>query len=168
MATHGQYPTDDAQHSTALMWWLVPLGLVVALLAVGFVTVVSLSGAGGDSDATPVAKAATRNLRPYWKVKAGDTYSHIAAKTGLSIDDLLTFNPRVDPATIYPGQRLKLRLHVPKPRKRLGPRFWTVRRGQSYGSIAAKTGKPIGRLIALNPKLKPSALQVGDRVRLRR
>ena len=168
MATQGQYPTGDQQHSTLLMWWLVPLGLVVALLAVGAITVASLSGAGGGGSASGRAEAATRKLPPYWTVKAGDTYSHISAKTGLTIDDLETFNPTTDPATIAPGQRLKLRLHVPKVRKRLGPRFWTVRHGQSFGSIAAKTGKPIGRLMRLNPKLKPSALQVGDRVKLRR
>ena len=53
-------------------------------------------------------------------------------------------------------------------RKRLGPRFWKVKQGQSFGSIAAKTGKPIDTLLRLNPKLKPEKLQVGDRVRLRR
>ncbi|HEV7804635.1 MAG TPA: LysM peptidoglycan-binding domain-containing protein [Solirubrobacteraceae bacterium] len=168
MATQGRHPTGDQQHSTLLMWWLVPIGLIVALLAVGAITVASLSGAGGSGEAGPVAEAATRKLPPYWTVKAGDTYSHIAEKTGLTIDDLETFNPTTDPTTIAPGQLLKLRLHVPKVRKPLGPQFWTVRQGQSFGSIAAKTGKPIGRLIALNPKLKPSALQVGDRVRLRR
>jgi peptidoglycan DL-endopeptidase CwlS len=169
MATQGQHPSGDQQHTTLLMWWLVPLGLVVALLAVGAITVASLSGAGGGGgEAEQVAEAATRKLPPYWIVKAGDTYSHIAEKTGLTIDDLETFNPTTDPTTIAPGQRLKLRLHVPKVRPRLGPRFWTVRQGQSFGSIAARTGKPIGRLIALNLKLKPSALQVGDRVRLRR
>ncbi|MEY2513915.1 MAG: hypothetical protein QOJ89_1273 [bacterium] len=159
---------DNGSHTTLLMWWLVPLGLVAAMLAVGAITVTSLSSAGDGSGSNPVAKAATRKLAPYWTVKTGDTYSHIADKTGLTIDELETFNPQVDPTTIAPGQRLKLRLHVPKVRKRLGPRFWTVRAGQSFGSIAAAAKKPIDRLVRLNPKLKPSALKVGDRVRLRR
>jgi LysM repeat protein len=168
MASQGPYSSSDQQRTTVMMWWLAPVALVVALLAVGLITVVSLSGAGSGGAGDQVARAATRNLPPYWTVKAGDTYSHIAAKTGLTIDDLETFNPTTDPTTIAPGQRLKLHLHVPKIRVPLGPRFWTVRKGQSFGSIAAKTGKPIGRLIALNPKLKPSALQIGDHVRLRR
>jgi LysM repeat protein len=138
------------------------------MLAVGLITVASLSATGDGSDPAPAAEAATRKLAPYWTVKAGDTYSRISQKTGLTIADLETFNPRVDPTTIAPGQRIKLRLHVPKVHKRLGPRFWSVRQGQSYGSIAAATKKPITTLIRLNPKLKPTALRVGDRVRLRR
>ena len=152
------------------MWWFVPLALVVLMLLVGFVTVASLRGAGeDDAEAAPATKARTHELPVYWTVKRGDTYSRISEKTGLAIADLETFNPTVDPTTIAPGQRLKLRLKVPKRKpKALGPKFWTLRAGQSYGSIAARTGKPIARLIELNPKLKPTALQVGDRIRLRR
>jgi LysM repeat protein len=162
---------DDGgrSHTTLLMWWLVPVGLVVAMLTVGLITVTTLSATGDGADPvdTPVAKVATRKLKPYWTVKAGDTYTRISEKTGLTIADLETFNPQVDPSTIAPGQRIKLRMNVPKPRKRLGPRYWTVRPGQSYGSIAAATKKPIDTLLRLNPKLKPTALKVGDRVRLR-
>ena len=160
----------DSGHShTTLLWWLAPVGLVAAMLAVVLIAVTSLSATGEDSgDGTPVAKAATKKLKPYWTVKSGDTYTRIADKTGLTIADLETFNPQIDPTTIAPGQRIKLRLHGATPKKRVGPRFWTVRQGQSYGSIAAATKKPIDTLLRLNPKLKPSALKVGDRVRLRR
>jgi LysM repeat protein len=160
------YSSGDPKH-TVLLWWLAPVALFAAMLAVGVITVVSLNGTGGGEPA-PAAAAAPHKLAPYWTVKRGDTYSRIASKTGLSIDDLETFNPTVDPTSIEPGQRLKLRLDVPKVRKHLGPKYWTVRAGQSYGSIAAKTKKPIDRLISLNPKLKPTQLKVGDRVRLRR
>ena len=40
----------------------------------------------------------------------------------------------------------------------LGPRYWTVRSGQSFGSIAARTGHDIGSLQRLNPRLKATAL----------
>ena len=165
-ASHNpQDPTGSEHLHSVLLWWLVPIGLVVALLLVGFVTVSSLSSAG-ESDATPTA---ARKLPPHWTVKAGETFSQIAEKTGLSTTQLETFNPRIDPTTIVPGQRLKLRLHVPPPpRKPLGPRYWTVRTGQSFGSIAAKTGRPIATLLRLNRKLKPEALRPGDKVRLRR
>jgi LysM repeat protein len=165
MATHPGHEAPDGPGLAAL-WWFIPVGLVVALLLVGYVAVSMISGARSSPDAT--AAAAARHLPPFYVVKAGDSYSSIAQKTGLTIDQLETFNPRVDPTTIRPDQRLKLRLKVPKVHKRLGPRFWTVKAGQSFGSIAAKTGKPIYRLRRLNPKLKPESLQVGDRVRLRR
>jgi hypothetical protein len=39
--------------------------------------------------------------------------------------------------------------------------------GDSFGSIAAATGHRIATLQHLNPRLKPTELQPGDRVRLR-
>lgn len=141
-------------------------------LAVLFVTIVMVvvTSAGGDDE--PAGAAAERPARSdlpvFWTVRRGDTYDRIAQKTGLSVDDLLTFNPTTDPSAIRPGQRLKLRAKVPPPKpKPLGPKSVVVRSGDSFGSIAAKTGKPITRLQRLNPKLKPTELQPGDRVRLR-
>ena len=165
-AYRGQDDSDGANPLAAL-WWFIPVGLVVALLLVGWLAVSTLTGTRSSPDDSAAA-AAARDLPPYWTVKAGDTYSTIAEKPGLTVEQLEQFNPRIDPTTIRPEQRLKLRLKVPKVRTRLGPRFWTVKAGQSFGSIAAKTGKPIDTLLRLNPKLKPEKLQVGDRVRLRR
>ena len=116
--------------------------------------------------------AARRRLPPYWSVRPGDTFAAIAARTGLSMDQLQAFNPTVDPMMLIPGQRLNLWQYPPRPRKPKpkppGPMFWTVRPGQSFGSIAAATGIDIVTLERLNPKLRPAAVQPGDRVRLRR
>jgi LysM repeat protein len=148
------------------LWYIVPVAFIVVVLAVGGIAVSALSGTEAHDGA---AEAAIAKLPPYWTVKSGQTYSQIAAKTGLSVDQLETFNPRTNPATIRPGQKIKLREKVPPPApKPLGPTFWKVRTGQSFGSIAAATGKPIGRLMALNKRLKPEQLRPGDRVRLRR
>ena len=58
--------------------------------------------------------------------------------------------------------------HPPKPRpKPLGPHFWTVRTGDSLGLIADKTGINLAKIEQLNPRLKASTLQPGERVRLR-
>ncbi len=148
------------------LWYIVPVAFIVGVLAIGGIAVSALSGTEArDSE----AEAAIAKLPPYWTVKSGQTYSDIAAKTGLSIDELVAFNPRTNPSTIRPGQRIKLREKVPAQAPRpLGPKFWKVRRGQSFGSIAAATGKPIDTLIALNKRLKPEELRPGDRVRLRR
>jgi LysM repeat protein len=116
--------------------------------------------------------AAHHRLPPYWTVRPGDSFAVIAAKTGLTTDELQAFNPTVAPLALVPGERLNLWQHPPKPRgprsKPLGPMFWTVRPGQSFGSIAHATGISIVTLEQLNPKLKPASLQPGDRVRLRR
>ena len=126
------------------LWYIVPVAFLVVVLAVGGIAVSALSGTE-STDAAADAKIA--DLPPYWIVKADQTYSDIAEKTGLSVEQLEAFNPRTNPTTIRPGQRIKLREKVPPAApKPLGPKFWTVRKGQSFGSIAAATGKPIDRL----------------------
>jgi LysM repeat protein len=144
--------------------YVIPAILAALFVAILAAVVISLSG-GGD----PRAAAATRQLPVYWTVHAGESYSQIAQKTGLSVDQLETFNPYTNPATIVPGQRLKLRLHVPFPKPRpKGPVFHTVRTGESFDSIAATTHHSVAALLQLNAKLKPTELQPGARIRLRR
>lgn len=155
---------DDRRYIAYLIFG----GLFVLLLVIIVVGITSYGVDDKDAQARSERAAKLAKLPVYWTVKRGDTYDRIARKTGLSVGELETFNPYIDPSTIQPGQRLKLRAKVPKPKpKPLGPKYVTVRSGDSYGSIAAKTGKDITRLQRLNPKLKATALQPGDRVRLR-
>ena len=148
--------------------YLIFGGLAVLFCAIVVVAIASLTGEDERANRAAERRAQLQRLPVYWKVKRGDTYVRIAQKTGLTVDELETFNPYTDPSTLQPGQRVKLRAKVPPPKpKPLGPKWVTLRSGDSFGSIAAKTGKPIGRLQRLNPKLKPTLLQPGDRVRLR-
>jgi LysM repeat protein len=152
---------DDPQW----MQYVLPAGVAALVIAMLVAIITTLGGSGPSADAGD----ATRRLPPYWTVHRGESYSVIAEKTGLSVDQLETFNPYTNPQTIRPGQRLKLTLHPPPPKpKPKGPMFWTVRTGQSFGYISAKTGHSVYRLRKLNPRLKPTTLQPGDRVRLRR
>jgi LysM repeat protein len=137
------------------------------LAAVIIVTVTALGGSNTTSR-PPSSSAAARKLPTYWLVLPGQTYSQIAERTGLSVDQLERLNPSTDPYSLVPGQRLRLRVYSQRPRpKRLGPRFWTVHSGESFGSIAARTGQNIVKLERLNPRLKATTLQPGDKVRLR-
>lgn len=160
-------PDEDGLPASA--WYLIGLALLIGFVVISLMAVSLLNSQGEDPDTAVAAEARTKDLPPTWTVKRGDSYSSIAEKTGLTIEDLETFNPRTNPSTIVPGQRLKLRMHLPKAKPApLGPRFWTVRRGQSLGSISAATGKPMGTLRRLNPKVKAAEIQPGDRIRLRR
>jgi LysM repeat protein len=124
---------------------------------------------GTHSKSQRTGHARHRRLPPYWTVRPGDTLTIISRRTGLSIDQLERYNPNTDPQSLLPGERLRLSAHPPRHRpKPLGPRFWTVRSGESFGSIAAKTRINITKLEELNPQLKPANLQPGDRIRLRR
>jgi LysM repeat protein len=141
---------------------------ILGLLVTALIVAVAISLGGGDSAAPVAANPGKPGLKPYYTVRAGDSYTRIAHRTGLTIDQLETFNPYTNPATITPGQKLKLRLHppLPKPRPR-GPRFHTVHTGETFASIAGKTRHSVVNLQRLNPKLNPAALQPGDRMRLR-
>ena len=151
----------------AFVRFLAPLVFVAIAAAVALIV-----SSGLDHHAAPTRSRATieRRLPPYWTVRAGDTLGEISARTGVSIESLEAYNPAVNPFALTPGERLNLWQHPPKPAapksKPLGPMFWLVKAGQSFGSIAASTGINITKLEQLNPDLKPASLQPGDRVRL--
>jgi LysM repeat protein len=56
---------------------------------------------------TPGAVATPGKL--FYAVRVGDSLASIAARFGTSVADLRTLNPAVDPATLHPGQELRLR-----------------------------------------------------------
>jgi LysM repeat protein len=126
------------------------------------------SNGGSNPKSARSVHATVRKLPAYWTVRPGDTLTEISDKTGLSIGQLEAYNRDVSVQSPVIGQRLNLWRHPPPPRPNPpGPRFWTVRPGDSFGSIAAKTGINLAKLEHLNPRVKPAMLQPGDRVRLR-
>jgi LysM repeat protein len=48
-----------------------------------------------------------------------------------------------------------------------GPRFWTVKAGDTFAVISAKTGVPVATIERLNPNVKSTSLFIGERLRLR-
>lgn len=105
-------------------------------------------------------------------MRSGDTLARISVKTGVPVALLEAYNPTANAFALVPGQRLNLwahppQRHRPKP-KAPGPTFWTVKPGQSFGSIASATHIDIATLEQLNPGLSPASVQAGDRVRLHR
>jgi len=100
--------------------FLAPLALVV--FAFAFYSVLS-----GDSSpepessgnrtsqeptATPTATAEKEEKKPAerktYTVKAGDTASGIAEKNDMDLETLMELNPELDPATLSPGQKIRL------------------------------------------------------------
>jgi LysM repeat protein len=61
--------------------------------------------------ATPTGKKrqGDRKVRRRYTVKPGDTPSGIAEKTGVPLEEILSLNPELDPQTLAPGTRLRLR-----------------------------------------------------------
>jgi LysM repeat protein len=92
---------------------LALLGFVFALFMVVQSSQRSSDGDGGrnratDARPTPTPERERRGPRRY-RVREGDTPSSIAEKTGVPLEDILRLNPDLDPQTIQPGQRIRLR-----------------------------------------------------------
>jgi LysM repeat protein len=100
--------------------FLAPIALVAFAFVLYSVVQDGREPAGGNTGApvgttataTATSKAAkkkksTKKAKTY-TVKAGDTPSGIAEKTGVSLETLQQLNPELDPATLAPGQRVKL------------------------------------------------------------
>ena len=101
---------------------LAPLALIAfaaALVAVilGSDVVGSDEGSGraGTSDLrTATGRAGTtekprRNTRATYTIKANDTLTGIAERTGVSVERLQELNPELDPQGLVAGQKIKLR-----------------------------------------------------------
>lgn len=101
--------------------FLAPIALVA--VAVALYTVIShateggsgsSSSAGQGQSASPAGSARrsrhkTHRRHRIYVVRSGDTPSGIAAKTGVSLATLRRLNPKLDPQTLTPGQRIRLR-----------------------------------------------------------
>jgi LysM repeat protein len=94
---------------------LAPLALVAALLAVVVVIQASRPGSS-DAPQTPSATQRTttqerppaRARRRFYVVKAGDTLTAVAERTGVALVEIQRLNPDVDPNALQTGQRLRL------------------------------------------------------------
>jgi LysM repeat protein len=92
---------------------LAPIALVAAGVIV--IVVISLSFAETDEDGRDrgprQAQETTTEASDdkYYVVESGDSFSTIAAKTGIPQETLEQLNPDLDPQALAPGQRIRLR-----------------------------------------------------------
>jgi LysM repeat protein len=100
-----------------------PARLLAPLALVGFVIalIVVINGANSGSSekakatpaasasATPTRKQKARKERKRYVVKAGDTPSGIAEKTGVPLSQILALNPDLDDQTLTVGDKIRLR-----------------------------------------------------------
>jgi LysM repeat protein len=102
--------------------WLAPLALFACVVAVAAVIGQSLRPDERSTAAAPGSSAQTRTIsagdgsarrgpsrrRRTYTVRAGDTLSAIAARTGVPLGRLQQLNPRLDSDSLQAGQRIKL------------------------------------------------------------
>jgi LysM repeat protein len=100
--------------------FIAPLALVAVGVALFMVISSSMDKSSGGNtpgqtsgnepaaSPSPNGKRERKGPRRY-RVKTGDTPSSIAEKTGVPLEEILRLNPDLDPQTLAPGQRIKLR-----------------------------------------------------------
>lgn len=109
-----------------------------------------------------------------YTVEAGDSLIRIAQKTGCKTADLASLNGLKMDSTIRLGQKLKLPASATVATAPSAPetpaaaetptpanRTYKIKDGDTYYSIAKELKIPMEKLVAANPKIKPSSLYAG-------
>ena len=144
---------------------LATLALVLRVAVILMIRLVTLD--------TPTAEGPTSGRATY-VVKEGDSLSAISRETGVSLDRIEQLNPDLDPLSLVPGQRLKLKVTPARERRaqarrrRPRPSRYVVKPGDGLLGIAQKTRVDQDRLRKLNPRRNLDKLVPGMRLRLRR
>lgn len=115
--------------------------------------VLSFTGIGPSSDAFAQAAPPVRSV----KVVQGDTLEALAARYGVSVQDLMRLNTITRPEELQIGQSLKL-----PPSKGLVQ----VRTGDTLAVLASRHRTTVAELQKVNPGVKPDQLKVGAWLKL--
>lgn len=98
-----------------------------------------------------------------YTVKEGDTINTIALFFNISVFDLLIANPEINQFSVTPGQILCIPV-VGGTVCSFGSIPYTIRRGDTFYSIAQRVNTTVDALKAANPNVNPEALLVGQNI----
>ena len=100
-----------------------------------------------------------------YTIKAGDTFYAIAMAHNVTVDELLRFNPGVDPNRLYIGQVICIPprpVPLPTPTCPSGTLPYTIQAGDTFFAIAQRYGVTVEALLRANPTVNPNALYIGQ------
>lgn len=95
-------------------------------------------------------------------VSRGETLAAIAARYGTTPAALARANGIANPNRIYAGTQLQVPTGTAAAPARSGGSSYTVRSGDTLGSIAARAGTSIATLVSLNAIRNPNLVRVGQ------
>lgn len=107
----------------------------------------------------------------YYIVARGDTLNRIARRQGISLAQLLTWNPQIrNIHRIFPGQKIVIGYTQGNETAQMQQDavFVVVQRGDSLYAIARRNRVPLGIIVYLNPQIaKQKYIYCGQRIRIR-
>ncbi|MGJ8725925.1 MAG: LysM peptidoglycan-binding domain-containing protein [Roseibacillus sp.] len=129
------------------------------LLKIGQVLKVSSSSAKPTTSSKPKAKSTPSKTTGNYSVKAGETLYSIARKHGLSVSQLTSLNPGLNPSQLSVGQKIQTKGAVnskpkatPKPKTVAKPKATPKPKAAKPMPVIAKTTPP-----AAKPKTEAAA-----------
>ncbi|GAA0077664.1 hypothetical protein UT300005_20420 [Clostridium sp. CTA-5] len=120
----------------------------------------------GDTSTTPSTPSTPSTGGSTYTVKSGDTLSGIAAKFGVTVGQLQSWNGISNPNKIYVGQVLKVKGNTPSTPS-TGGSTYTVKSGDTLSGIAAKVGVTVGQLQSWNGISNPNKIYVGQVLKIK-
>ncbi|MGJ8695119.1 MAG: LysM peptidoglycan-binding domain-containing protein [Verrucomicrobiaceae bacterium] len=104
-----------------------------------------------------------------YTVQSGDTLSSIARRHGITFSKLVAWNKITDPSKIIIGQKLivsdsPVATPASKPSPSASGDTYTVKRGDTFYSIAQANKISVGKLKELNPDTSPSRILEGQKL----
>ncbi len=121
-----------------------------------------------------LASSSPRGEQVLHRVRRGETIGQIAETYGVRIAEIRAWNPsKVRGTRIVAGDALKIysnRVAKGSASGKSGggtPSYYTVRRGDTLGSIARKYGVSIARIKSLNKNVNERRMQIGQKIRIR-
>ncbi len=107
----------------------------------------------------------SRSSSTRYRVRRGDTFSSIARRFGVGTKTLMSYNGIRNAKKLYVGRTIKIPSGG-RSSSRSRVLNYTVRRGDSLGSIAKKNGVKLSSLRKLNPRVK-NTIHPGQKIRVR-
>ncbi len=105
-----------------------------------------------------------------YTVRPGDTVTHIAQRTGVSVASITRANALANPSKIYAGQLLRIPSQTPSRSavRTAAPAaaVYTVRAGDTVSHIAKRTGSTIQAIVAANDLNARATILVGQRLQI--
>jgi LysM repeat protein len=131
------------------------------------------SGSSSGRAKGPSSSATAKTVKV--TVKDGETLSEIAARHGMSVNELVRLNDLSNADHVESGSTLRVKASaVASSRSAAGPSSYrkgasehVVQPGQNLSSIAEGYGVPMSRLVAINGLQDANHVEVGMRLRLK-